>query len=340
MYAGIFRLHWLANREELASTYGNEAMRMVDELGLDEVRAQLLNTFGSWRAMKGDKRGLDEIAESVAIFERLNSAAAQRSYNNLADGYYNLGELGLAAEATKRMKEAWKRFAHVDWLRWGDSQEIRLHYMAGRWDDAVAIADRWIADSETRQGHYLEPLWRWVRGRIALERGDTAGALEESAATVEFSRIAADSQLLTPALAFRCRVLWELEEPGAKDAAAELAELGRRAPLHIAHHWFPEVAIALADLGLAAELEAIAESVPTATPWREGGLALGRGDAPAAVSIFGQMDARPLEAEAQLLAAKEGLPADLPAATEFFREVRAVRWLREAEPLLARTRSA
>ena len=40
------------------------------------------------------------------------------------------------------------------------------------------------------------------------------------------------------------------------------------------------------------------------------------------------------------LAAKDGLPPDLPAATEFFREVGAVRWLREAEPLLATTRSA
>ena len=81
--------------------YGNEAMRMVEELDLDEVRAQLLNTFGSWRVMHGDTRGLEEIAESVAIFERLNSAAAQRSYNNLADGYYNLGDLQRSAEATE-----------------------------------------------------------------------------------------------------------------------------------------------------------------------------------------------------------------------------------------------
>jgi class 3 adenylate cyclase len=340
VYAGIFRLHWLANREELASRFGNEAMQMVEELGLDEVRAQLLNTFGTWRAMEGDKRGLAEIAESIVIFERLKSAAAQRSYNNLADGYYNLGELGRAAEVTKRMMHAWKRFSHFDWLRWGDNQEIRLHYMAGRWDEVAAIADRWIADAEARQGNYLEPLWRWLRGRIALARGDTALALAESAAALELARAARDSQLLTPTLAFRCRVLWEAEEEGAEVAALELAELGRRAPLHVAHDWFPEVAVALAGLGLADELEAIAESVLTATPWRDSGLALGRGDAPAAAAIFGQMGAKPFEAEAHLLAAKDGLPADLPAAIEFFREVGAVRWLREAEPLLARTRSA
>ncbi|MGH3064352.1 MAG: ATP-binding protein [Gaiellaceae bacterium] len=340
VYAGIFRLHWLANREELASRFGNEAMQMVEELSLDEVRAQLLNTFGSWRAMEGDKRGLDQIAESIDIFERLKSAAAQRSYNNLADLYYNLGDLQQSAEVTKRMMHAWKRFSHFDWLRWGDSQEIRLHYMAGRWDDAAAIADRWIADSESRQAHYLEPLWRWLRGKIVLERGDTASALAESAAALEVARTAGDSQLVTPTLAFRCRVLWEAEQGGAEAAAVELAELGRSAPLHIAHDWFPEVAVALADLDLRTELEAIADSVPTATPWRDAGLALGRGDAPAAAAIFSQMGARPLEAEAHLLAAKDGLRADLPAAIEFFREVGAVHWLREAEPLLARSRSA
>ena len=238
------------------------------------------------------------------------------------------------------MKEAWKRFSHLDWLRWGDSQEIRLRYMAGRWDDVTAIADRWIADAEARRGNYLEPLWRGLRGRVALARGDTALALAESAAALELARAARDSQLLTPTLAFRCRVLWEADEEGAEEAAVELTEQGRRAPLHVAAEWFPEVAVALAGLGLAVELDAIAESVPTATPWRGGRsrswprrCAGGSGDLPS--------DGRHApRGRGHLLAAKDGLPADLPAATEFFREVGAVRWLREAEPLLARTRSA
>jgi hypothetical protein len=80
--------------------------------------------------------------------------------------------------------------------------------------------------------------------------------------------------------------------------------------------------------------------VPTATPWREGGLALGRGDAPAAAAILGRVGARPVEADAHLVAAKDGLSADLEAAVEFFREVGAVRRLRQAEPLLATSRSA
>ena len=96
----------------------------------------------------------------------------------------------------------------------------------------------------------------------------------------------------------------------------------------------------MAGLGRAAELGALAERVTTPTPWREGGLALARGDPLRAAAIFAEMGAKPLEAESRLLAAKQGLDADLPSAIEFFREVGASTYLAEAERLLARTRSA
>src|SRR5215211_454246 len=59
----------------------------------------------------------------------------------------------MAAEATERMEDAWKRFAVVDWLRWNDHQRSALLYMAGRWDEALAMCDRWIADAQARDGH-------------------------------------------------------------------------------------------------------------------------------------------------------------------------------------------
>lgn len=80
--------------------------------------------------------------------------------------------------------------------------------------------------------------------------------------------------------------------------------------------------------------------MPTPTPWRDAGLALGRGDPLGAAEIFRGIGARPLEAEAQLLAAKDGVDADLAAAIEFFQEVVASADLAAAESLLARSRSA
>jgi class 3 adenylate cyclase/tetratricopeptide (TPR) repeat protein len=336
---GLFRLHWLANREELALRFQDEALAMADELDLKEVRAQLLSANGSWRTMKGDRTGFAAIEESITIFEQLNSAEVQRPYNNLADGYYNLGDLPRAAEATKRMKEAWKRFAGGDWLRWADSQEIRLLYVRGRWDDALELADRWIIESEARQGHYLEPVWRVYRGRVLLARGHREEALDEAAQGLKFARIAADAQLVVPTLAFHIRTLWEAGRDVDK-LARELVDICGRAPLNVAHDWFPEVAVAFAGLKRASDLEAVAASVTTPTPWRDAGLGFGRGDPLAAAEIFGELGARPFEAEALLLAAKEGLDADLSAAIGFFREVGAAAYLAEAESLLASSRSA
>jgi class 3 adenylate cyclase len=340
VYAGLFRLHWLTNREELATSFEQQALAMADELGLKEVRAQVLSASGSWRVSKGDRDGFDAIEESIAIFEELNSADVQRPYNNLADGSYNLGDLPRAAETTRRMKEAWKRFASVEWLRWNESQAVRHLYIEGRWDDVLEMADRWIADARAQQGHYLEAGWRMYRARVLFGRGDRAGAVAEGATGLELARLAADAQVLIPALAFQIRVLWETGEGDAESLAHELVDVCRRAPLNIAHDWFPEVAVALAALGLRSELEAVAESVPTPTPWRDAGLALGRGDPLAAAAIFAEMGAKAFEAEAQLLAAKDGLDADLPAAIDFFREVGAAAYLAEAESLVAKTRSA
>ncbi len=340
VYAGLFRLHWLANREELASSFEQQALAMADELAAKDVRAQVLSGSGSLRVAKGDRGGFDAIEESIAIFEQLNSADAQRPYNNLADGYYNLGDLPKAAEATRRMKEAWKRFAGIDWLRWNESQKVRLLYVEGRWDDVLEMAERWIADARAQHGHYLESAWRCFRGRVLLARGDGAGAVDESATCLELARVAADPQVLIPALAFHSRVLWAMGSRGAESLALELVDVCRRAQLDISHDWFWDAAVVLVGLGRRSELEAVGESVPTPTRWRESGLALGRGDPLSAAAVFAEMGAKPFEAEARLLAARDGIDADLPSAVAFFRAVGASTYLDEAESLLARTRSA
>ena len=340
VYAGLFRLHWLANREDPAVTFGDEALAMAEELGLREVRAQILSVRGGWQAMKGDPGGLALIEESIALFEQLNSADAQRPYNNLADQHYNFGALDEAAAAVRRMKQAWKRFAGVDWLRWAESQEIRLAYVAGRWDEAVAISDRWIEDAAQRGGHYLESLFRWYRGRIRLARGESTGAVEDGETALELGRVGRDPQLVIPSLAFLSRVRWELGEDGPEELALELVDRCRGLELNVAQDWFPEVAVVLAGLGHRHAIDATAEESSAGTPWRDAGIAIGRGDPRAAADIFRRMGARPFEAETIVLAAEHGLGADLPTAIDFFREVGARAYLAKAESLLVKSRSA
>jgi hypothetical protein len=76
------------------------------------------------------------------------------------------------------------------------------------------------------------------------------------------------------------------------------------------------------------------------TPWLDAGLALGHGDPSGAAEILGAVGALPWAAEARLLAAQAGAAAELDEAIAFFRQVRAAAFLREAEALIAETRSA
>ncbi|HET8651358.1 MAG TPA: adenylate/guanylate cyclase domain-containing protein [Gaiellaceae bacterium] len=340
VYAGLFRLDFLAQRERARKSFGDEALAMADELGLREIRAQILSALGAVQTMKGDLDGFATLEESIALFEEVNSADVQRAYNNLADGYFNHGRLDEAAESVRRMHEGWKRFASVDWLRWKDSQEIRLDYAIGRWDRVVETADRWLEDARERGGHYLETLWLWYRARVRLARGDRASALEDGTRALEVGRIGRDPQLVIPSLAFQSRLLWELGGEGAEDLALELVDRCRELELNLPHDWFPDAAAVLVGLGRRAGVEAVVEAASAATPWSDAGLALARGDSDAAAGIFERMGARAFEADAFLLAARGGHESNLPKAISFYREVGATAYLADAESLLATSRSA
>ena len=93
VYAALFRMHWLAMRFDLAERFEAEALAMADDLGLKGIRANILSARGALRAARGDQAGFDLLEESIRLFEELNMSTSQRPYNNLADAYYNLGDL-------------------------------------------------------------------------------------------------------------------------------------------------------------------------------------------------------------------------------------------------------
>ena len=340
-YATMSRLHWLGSRDEKSRRLSDEALAMADELGLDAIRAQLLTRHGTSQLIEGDLSGLDALEQSISIYEELGSPDVQRPFNNLADTLYRLGRIREAGEVTARMSAARKRFPGIlEWARWNQSQELRANYAAGNWEHALEIAEREIAELEAGTRHYLEPDWRIFRARIRFARGDTAGAEEDAQTAAGRARDAGDAQLVIPTLALLARLLSASRRPETQSVAAELVDVCRRTPVTLASDWFPEAALAFAEVGRAADIQALADTVPTPTPWLDAGLAFGQGDAAAAVEIFAEMGARPNEAEARLLAARAGDEAKLDEAIEFFREVGASAYLIEAEGLLAKSHSA
>jgi hypothetical protein len=173
-----------------------------------------------------------------------------------------------------------------------------------------------------------------------VARGDREGARDEGVRSLAAARAAADPQIVVPALAIHGRLLCALGDPAAEQTARELVDVSRHTALGLAHDWLLDAAIVLGEVGMTRELQTVAATVPAPTPWREAGLALGRGDVLVAADILGEMGAAPFEAEVRLLAAREGVDADLPVAIEFFRQVGATAYLAEAEDLVAKSRSA
>jgi hypothetical protein len=239
------------------------------------------------------------------------------------------------------MSAARRRFQGVtDWARWNKSQELHHLYASGDWAAVLEIVDAEIAELERGLRHYLEPEWRIPRARIRFARADTAGAISDAAAGVERARAAGDAQLLIPSLALQASLFARSDRPEAQAVAAELVDSCRRTPLDVTSDWFPEASLALVELGRAADVEAIAETAPTPTPWLDAGRALADGRAVEAAEIFAEMGALPWEAEARLEAAKRGGDGGLDDAVAFFGRVEATAFLREAERLLATSRSA
>jgi hypothetical protein len=149
-------------------------------------------------------------------------------------------------------------------------------------------------------------------------------------------------QLLFPALALRAL---HLAEPDPADAAARAEEVlggiaGRRwiwAPAFLV-----ELAHALDRLGRSEDfLRATAAAY--ATPWLEAARAISGGDFVRAADVLAGIGSRPDEAYARLRAAEallaEGRRAEadeqLAQALEFFRSVRATRYLAHGERLVA-----
>jgi class 3 adenylate cyclase/tetratricopeptide (TPR) repeat protein len=340
VYATLCRLHWLGFRHEEARRLSNQALAMAEELGLPAIRAQLLSMLGTTRAFEGDLGGLDALEDSISIYEELGSPDAQRPYNNLADTLYRLGRIHEAADATRRMSAARRRFPGIaEWAHWNESQELRIHYTTGTWEKALELADRELARLEAGTRHYLEPDWRIFRARIRFARGDTAGAAEDAATAVERAHAAGDPQVVIPSLAIQAKLLSSCGRPEAERVAVELRDACLRTPIDVASDWFAEAGLALAGIGRPADVDVIAQTLPTPTPWLDAGLALGHGDPAAAAEIFAGMGALPWEAEARLLAARAGMD-DLDEAVAFFRSVGATAFLREAEALVAKSRSA
>ena len=334
------RFDMLATRYTSMLEHGRRALEIAEELGLDEVRAQVLISTGAGRVRSGDQDGIEDVEAGVEIARRIGSSELVRGLTNLATCTADLGEFMRSFEVHEEAVAVAERMGQEGMRRFTLGGRSSFLYQLGRWDEALEAANAFIADSAV-DPHYLEAANLGNRALIALARDDTASALADTERAVELGRAARDPQSLFPSLARRAVVLFEVGElDEARAVADELfgyVDAGETFAYAPHAHWV----VALAGLGGRERvLEALRRMGPS--PWKEAAIATAVGDYAGAAAIFEGRDVVESAAFMHLRAAEQLIGAGVRAAADvhlrealaFYRSVGATRYVREAEALL------
>jgi class 3 adenylate cyclase/tetratricopeptide (TPR) repeat protein len=342
--ANVSRFWMLAAKNDEAISFGREALGMAEELGLDEIRAHVLNNIGVSRINMGDAGGVEDLERSIAIGVASNSTEAARGYGNLSSALDDLGELERSSGMLDEARRLAERFGLEDWLRWLRGEATWRSYRSGRWEEALRELDDLI-EYFREDPFWMETACRVLRGRMRLARDDTKGALEDVERALELARVMKDPQVLWPSLAFAARVFHPTDERRAGDHLAELlSEWSAQGwPVGSESDWMSDAAVVIPLVGLESNFLDGAAHAEDPFPWRRAAVAYVSGDARAAAETYGAIGARPEEAYARLRAAealvREGRRADadaeLHAALAFWRSVGAKAHVQEGEALMA-----
>jgi class 3 adenylate cyclase/tetratricopeptide (TPR) repeat protein len=319
----------IASRHAEALAVARDVLAMARQLRLRDLEGDALGTIGLARVESGQPGGLDDLERAIAIFQAESSPGAMVWHLNLAYACAAVGDLDAFTAALGNGGQAAERFRSARRTRSVALQRVAEHYWRGRWDEAVGVVDELISSSRRGERHYLEWECRTWRGRIRLARGQLGEALEDAAAALHFARETADPQSLNPTLAFQVRAL--LAAGRTSSAAALVPELlaGVSGSL-LGPDLGVDLPLALAELGHPADaLDGL--GIPS-SPWLEAARALLAGDARRAAALYGAIGARPDEADARTVAARQlfaagdtaAAEAELDAATAFWSEVGAL----------------
>jgi class 3 adenylate cyclase len=322
---------------------GSESLELAEELGLDSVRSRNLNTRGVARILEGDDGGFADLEEAIALGAAAGAHEELAALANLTWMTVQVGNIRDAAPLHVRCLRAADQLGLETYILWQRAEHVIHCQWAGKWDEAVATADRFVRDVEAGSSHYMESTCRYLRGTIALARGDSEAALADAVRSTELARVTRDPQTLNPATAFEAQVrLATGDEAGANALADELliswSAAGVRPP-----HESVYGAWAFADLGRQTEFLAALDRAKLQRGWHEAARLIATGDFAGAADVYERIGTVPDEAYARLRAAKELVSAgnraeadrQLRLALAVFAQLRATAWTAEAEALLS-----
>ena len=333
----VSRYRMLAGDKEEAIRFAEEVLAMAEELALPDLQAHALVNIGTAKANTGEAAGIQDLERAVEIATAAGLTEVARASNNLAVSVMALGDLRRGRELMDEALAHSERLGLADLLRFSRNVWLWLLFQEGEWDTALPPTEEFLAACDAGESHYHEGGMRLRRAIVRFARDDLEGALEDVRRVVPLARSAGDPQQRIPWLAGSARLLLEA---GRRDEARDLAG---EAVAPVSMQWaLVDLALVSNELGYTEELDELLDGIPR-TKWIDASRALLRNDFLEAADTLGEIGNLELESLVRLRLA-ERLVAEgrRPEADEqlqrslaFWRSVRAVRYVREGEALLA-----
>jgi class 3 adenylate cyclase len=321
---------------------GRQALAMAEQLSLEELRAHALITLGTARYYVGDQDGERDLEKALEIALAANSPLAATALNNLgviASDRDMRRELELIEESG-RVAE---RMGDRETARYARGNRAWGTWAVGRWDEALEIANEFIAECESGSPHYLEGVALAARAEIRLGRGEIEAALADFDRSLELTLRVRDPQTRVPALATSARAYMLLGRTAvARARAREFMAAAREvdeAPMVV-----PALSDFASELELVAEFRELVDLMPPGMA-RDVASADLDCDFQRSADLFADLGfasgeaGRRLRAAEQLIGAgqRQAGESELQRALAFYRSVGATFFVRRGEELLAAT---
>jgi tetratricopeptide (TPR) repeat protein len=337
------RIRGIAGETEAAKPLAERAFAMATELELEELRAHALTTIGLTKNDLDFGSGVADIEHAFEIAVAADSPVSATILNNLGFHATFSGDFPRTDELYAESQRLSERYGDASSVRFIRGNRAWIAFARGRWDEALAIVDAFIAECEAGSPHTLEYFVREVRASLLLARGEREGALRDQARAFELAETRLDPFQRLGSLAATASVYAEL---GKLDEARELAKqvppLVREIGLH---GILSRLGVHTDELGIGDDLrDAVAAGAGPAVPfWREVIEKVLAGELGTAADIMGEAGSLSMEANlrrhAGLRMLAAGRPADarleLEHALAFYRSVGASAYVSEIEAALA-----
>jgi class 3 adenylate cyclase/tetratricopeptide (TPR) repeat protein len=339
------RLLAFADRREEAERVAAAALELAETLGLEELRASVLNTLGVVRLADGDIVEARALATRAVDVASSGSPEALRALTNLAVIAICDGDPAAWRAAHTLAVDAATRAGDRVITMWLESGEIRAgDYVEGRWDSVLDRTTAFLDEVTALGGHYTERGVYVLRALIRASRGDAAGAERDLEQAVGRLGTNTDAQSQIPTLVDAAGVCLLLgDEQRALDLLMRALPFAR-ASKNRAPGIGADGACTIVRVGLAAEwTKHFAAAADTARV--EAARLVFSGRTVEAAEVYRRIAGPEDEAAARLLAAEQlveqGRRAEadvqLQLALAFYRAAGATRVVAQAEFLLAST---